>query len=87
MRHHNIFVKSVFARNQNYIWMICFSPTVGHMTYLCISFFFQLALDSHRWIALPSVGTGNRGASDVTDNVSPPYVLMEHPPLAAFVNG
>ena len=57
------------------------------MTYFRVSIYFQLALDSHRWIALPSVGIGSRGASDVTENVSPPYVLMEHPPLAAFVNG
>ena len=52
-----------------------------------ILIFFQLALDSHRWISLPSVGIGSRGAGGGTDNVSPPYVLMEHPPLATFVNG
>lgn len=49
---------------------------------------FQLVLDSHRWIALPPVGNGSRGVGDDTssDN-APPYALMEHPPLAAFVNG
>ncbi|KAI5082344.1 hypothetical protein GOP47_0002087 [Adiantum capillus-veneris] len=50
---------------------------------------FQHVLDSHRWISLPTVGTGNRGLVDgnLSDNADPPYVLMEHPPLAAFVNG
>eukprot|EP00250_Pteridium_aquilinum_P014225 c21857_g1_i4 orf=485-2197(+) len=49
---------------------------------------FQHVLDSHRWISLPTVGAGNRvGDENLNDSAAPPYTLMEHPPLAAFVNG
>ncbi|XP_077243832.1 conserved oligomeric Golgi complex component-related / COG complex component-like protein [Tasmannia lanceolata] len=49
---------------------------------------FQLVLDSHRWVPLPAVGFSNNGASEEShDDVTPPYYLMEHPPVAVFVNG
>ncbi|KAJ3681108.1 hypothetical protein LUZ60_015597 [Juncus effusus] len=50
---------------------------------------FQVVLDSHRWVPMPSVGFGSNGSVDETlkDDVTPPFVLMEHPPLAVFVNG
>eukprot|EP00850_Spirogloea_muscicola_P000291 SM000001S04693 [mRNA] locus=s1:1686160:1693987:+ [translate_table: standard] len=49
----------------------------------------QQVLDSHRWIPLPAMGSGLRSSAgnDSSDDVAPPYSLMEHPPLAAFVNG
>lgn len=48
---------------------------------------FQHVLDSHRWISLPPVGIGSKEVGDEMPNDgAPPYVLMEHPPLAAFVN-
>jgi len=35
------------------------------------------------------VGLGSRasGRDDFSDDMAPPYSLMEHPPLAVFVNG
>ncbi|GLJ36703.1 hypothetical protein SUGI_0738640 [Cryptomeria japonica] len=49
---------------------------------------FQLVLDSHRWVPLPLVKFVNRGNTDETDDgMAPPDSLMEHPPLAMFVNG
>ncbi|KAL6544338.1 conserved oligomeric Golgi complex component [Orobanche gracilis] len=49
---------------------------------------FQLVLDSHRWVPLPAVGfpvsSLNEGSRD---DVTPPSNLMEHPPLAIFING
>ncbi|ONK55079.1 uncharacterized protein A4U43_UnF7830 [Asparagus officinalis] len=49
---------------------------------------FQVVLDSHRWVPLPSVGFTTNGAIDENqDDVTPPSVLMEHPPIAVFVNG
>ncbi|KAL6528793.1 conserved oligomeric Golgi complex component [Orobanche minor] len=49
---------------------------------------FQLVLDSHRWVPLPAVGfpvsSLNEGSRD---DVTPPSNLMEHPPLAVFING
>jgi hypothetical protein len=37
---------------------------------------------------MPSVGFVANGVVDETsDDVTPPSVLMEHPPLAVFVNG
>uniref|UniRef100_A0A0A9CVF4 Conserved oligomeric Golgi complex subunit 8 n=1 Tax=Arundo donax TaxID=35708 RepID=A0A0A9CVF4_ARUDO len=49
---------------------------------------FQVVLDSHRWVPMPSVGFVANGIVDETsDDVTPPSVLMEHPPLAVFVNG
>ncbi|KAJ6803098.1 conserved oligomeric Golgi complex subunit 8 [Iris pallida] len=48
---------------------------------------FQVVLDSHRWVPLPSVGFTTNGAIDESqDDITPPSVLMEHPPLAVFVN-
>ena len=47
-----------------------------------------MVLDSHRWVPMPSVGFVTNGVVDETsDDVTPPSVLMEHPPLAVFVNG
>ncbi|KAF8660973.1 hypothetical protein HU200_057308 [Digitaria exilis] len=47
-----------------------------------------VVLDSHRWVPMPSVGFVANGVVDETsDDVTPPSVLMEHPPLAVFVNG
>ncbi|XBI79301.1 hypothetical protein VPH35_088812 [Triticum aestivum] len=49
---------------------------------------FQVVLDSHRWVPMPSIGFVTNGAvDDTSDDVTPPSVLMEHPPLAVFVNG
>nr|DAD44359.1 TPA_asm: hypothetical protein HUJ06_002589 [Nelumbo nucifera] len=49
---------------------------------------FQLVLDSHRWVPLPAVGFSVNGATeDSQEDVTPPPYLMEHPPLAVFVNG
>lgn len=52
---------------------------------------FQAALDVHRWVPLPSLGSGSSRfggfGEGSADDVAPPYSLMEHPPLAAFVNG
>ncbi|KAL6623328.1 hypothetical protein ACP70R_033207 [Stipagrostis hirtigluma subsp. patula] len=49
---------------------------------------FQVVLDSHRWVPMPSVGfVANGLVDDTSDDVTPPSVLMEHPPLAVFVNG
>lgn len=49
---------------------------------------FQHVLDLHRWVPLPPVGAPVRSSGeDGPDDVTPPYALMEHPPLAAFVNG
>lgn len=47
---------------------------------------FQLVLDSHRWVPLPSVGA-RLGSDARPDDMSPPYSLMDHQPLAVFVNG
>lgn len=49
---------------------------------------FQLVLDLHRWVPLPAVGFSGHGiGEDIQDDVTPPSSLMEHPPLAVFVNG
>ncbi|KAG9442720.1 hypothetical protein H6P81_018574 [Aristolochia fimbriata] len=49
---------------------------------------FQLVLDSHRWVPLPAVGFTSNGASeDNQDDLTPPPYLMEHPPIAVFING
>ena len=49
----------------------------------------QHVLDSHRWVPLPPVGLGrgSSGLDNTSEDVAPPYSLMENPPLAAFVNG
>ncbi|KAL4192970.1 hypothetical protein AMTRI_Chr06g197030 [Amborella trichopoda] len=49
---------------------------------------FQIVLDSHRWVPLPPVGITTRVGNDEShDDVTPPSSLMEHPPIAVFVNG
>lgn len=49
---------------------------------------FQLVLDSHRWVPLPGVGfSANSFGDENHEDVTPPSNLMEHPPLAVFVNG
>lgn len=48
---------------------------------------FQVVLDTHRWVPLPTVGfTTNGQREESQDDVSPPSLLMEYPPLAVFVN-
>lgn len=49
---------------------------------------FQVVLDSHRWVPLPSVGFSTSVAIEESlDDVTPPSFLMEHPPIAVFING
>ncbi|KAG6674317.1 hypothetical protein I3842_15G035700 [Carya illinoinensis] len=49
---------------------------------------FQLVLDSHRWVPMPVVGfPAYTVGDDNQEDVTPPPHLMEHPPLAVFVNG
>uniref|UniRef100_A0A9I9DEH3 Conserved oligomeric Golgi complex subunit 8 n=1 Tax=Cucumis melo TaxID=3656 RepID=A0A9I9DEH3_CUCME len=49
---------------------------------------FQLVLDSHRWVPLPAVGfPASTIGEESQEDVTPPSYLMEHPPLAVFVNG
>ncbi|KAE9588517.1 hypothetical protein Lal_00003078 [Lupinus albus] len=49
---------------------------------------FQLVLDSHRWVPLPAVGfSANTVGEESQEDVTPPSYLMEHPPLAVFING
>ncbi|CAA7402950.1 unnamed protein product [Spirodela intermedia] len=49
---------------------------------------FQEALSSHHWVPLPAVGFTTNSANDENqDDVAPPSLLMEHFPLAVFVNG
>lgn len=48
----------------------------------------QLVLDSHRWVPLPAVGfSANSFGDENQEDVTPPPNLMDHPPLAVFVNG
>ncbi|KAK6119576.1 hypothetical protein DH2020_046678 [Rehmannia glutinosa] len=48
----------------------------------------MLVLDSHRWVPLPAVGfPANSLSEESQDGVTPPSNLMEHPPLAVFING
>lgn len=48
----------------------------------------QLVLDSHRWVPLPAVGfPASTIGEESQEDVTPPSYLMEHPPLAVFVNG
>ena len=50
--------------------------------------FMQLVLDSHRWVPLPAVGfSANSFGDENQEDVTPPPNLMDHPPLAVFVNG
>ncbi|KAJ6406544.1 hypothetical protein OIU84_010119 [Salix udensis] len=49
---------------------------------------FQLVLDSHRWVPLPAVGFPSYSIGEEhQEDVTPPSYLMEHPPLAVFING
>ncbi|KAK6248936.1 hypothetical protein QUC31_020501 [Theobroma cacao] len=49
---------------------------------------FQLVLDSHRWVPLPVVGFSATSIGEESqEDVTPPSYLMEHPPLAVFING
>ncbi|XP_027183026.1 conserved oligomeric Golgi complex subunit 8 [Coffea eugenioides] len=49
---------------------------------------FQLVLDAHRWVPLPAVGfPSSTFGEESQEDVNPPPNLMEHPPLAVFVNG
>ncbi|GAV56957.1 Dor1 domain-containing protein [Cephalotus follicularis] len=49
---------------------------------------FQLVLDSHRWVPMPAVGFPANSVGDESQaDVTPPPNVMEHPPLAVFVNG
>ncbi|KAG5050804.1 hypothetical protein JHK87_003002 [Glycine soja] len=48
----------------------------------------MLVLDSHRWVPLPGVGFSAHTVGDENhEDVTPPSNLMEHPPLAVFING
>jgi len=54
------------------------------MRWICL----QLVLDSHRWVPLPAVGFSGSSVGDENhEDVTPPSNLMEHPPLAVFING
>lgn len=52
-------------------------------------------LDVHKWLSMPSAASRSRRAppqsaepaKPSTDAGSPPYVLMDQPPLALLVNG
>ncbi|CAA0821288.1 conserved oligomeric Golgi complex component-related / COG complex component-related [Striga hermonthica] len=49
---------------------------------------FQLVLNSHRWVPLPAVGFPTSSLNEQShDDITPPSNLMEHPPLAVFING
>ncbi|KAK6161989.1 hypothetical protein DH2020_001830 [Rehmannia glutinosa] len=48
---------------------------------------FQLVLDSHRWVPLPAVGFPANSLSEESQDGVTPSNLMEHPPLAVFING
>ena len=53
-------------------------------------FLFQHMMDVHRWVAMPTIpssATPRSMGANAAEDVSPPYSLMEHHPLAAFVNG
>lgn len=48
----------------------------------------QVVLDSHRWVPLPAVGfPANTVGEESQEDVTPPSYLMEHPPIAVFING
>ncbi|KAJ7561079.1 hypothetical protein O6H91_03G013000 [Diphasiastrum complanatum] len=49
---------------------------------------FQHVLNSHRWVPLPQARITRRVSSgeESLEDVAPPQSLMEHPPLATFVN-
>ncbi|KAK8941279.1 hypothetical protein KSP39_PZI010683 [Platanthera zijinensis] len=48
----------------------------------------MVVLDSHHWVPLPSVGFPVSGTNEESlDDVTPPSFLMEHPPIAVFING
>lgn len=47
---------------------------------------FQLVLDTYHWIRQPTYSNPS-GDRDNHDDVKPPDSLMDHPPLAVFING
>ncbi|CAI9093730.1 OLC1v1029286C3 [Oldenlandia corymbosa var. corymbosa] len=47
---------------------------------------FQLVLESHRWVPLPGFPPSSSG-EETRDDITPPSNLMDHPPLAVFING
>lgn len=50
--------------------------------------YIQLVLDSHRWVPLPAMSfAANSVTEESQEDVTPPSYLMEHPPLAVFING
>lgn len=48
---------------------------------------FQLVLDSHRWVPMPAGFSASSVGKESQEDVTPPQSLMEHPPLAVFING
>lgn len=49
---------------------------------------FEVVLDLHRWVPLPAVGfSANSFGEESHEDVTPSASLMEHPPLAVFING
>jgi len=62
---------------------------------------FTQRLESHKWVAMPTpvfkqqqqqqaaedADGGGGGGGSIAEDLSPPYVLMEHLPLAVFTNG
>lgn len=61
---------------------------------------FHVTLERHKWVAMPNIpyapkrqssSNGDKGgeaeAGEGMEDLSPPHVLMEHLPLAVFVNG
>eukprot|EP00879_Flechtneria_rotunda_P021453 GHRR01022610.1.p1 GENE.GHRR01022610.1~~GHRR01022610.1.p1 ORF type:complete len:188 (+),score=47.84 GHRR01022610.1:1142-1705(+) len=51
---------------------------------------FNQRLEGHKWVAMPSP-VFNKGSAannaDAAGDLTPPYALMEHVPLAVFTNG
>lgn len=65
--------------------MALFSQTKA---FLIFNSWLQLVLDSHRWVPLPAVGFSTSSFGEESqEDITPPSNLMEHPPLAVFVNG
>ncbi|KAL3498666.1 hypothetical protein ACH5RR_041398 [Cinchona calisaya] len=49
---------------------------------------FELVLDTHHWVPLPAVGfPSNTFCEESQEDIIPPPNLVEHPPLAIFING
>jgi len=47
----------------------------------------ERSLHHHRWLALPAVSADTLVYNASDDGASPPYSLMDHPPVAVFTNG